>query len=439
MYEKEEAELKKLKHQLNRLPLSVDKADQAIQAGWERAKQETCYKKPKRRRIIWSMIAAVLLFLTFVTSIRVSPAFSSAVASIPGMEKFVHLIQHDKGLDAIFENEYDQKVDVSQTVDGLTFTIEGVILDELGMSIFYTVKSKEGLQSFQMQSIDLKNNQGIPPGGVSHSNPVDETIKEYSDRINYQFSNPVIFSDLSFVLEVETVFQGATILFSLPFELQENVKEGKVIQVNQEVEMESQKFTIEEIIIYPLRTAVTVSFNEANSMKLLHFEDMRLVNEKGELWGSITNGASASKTEKQTTYYLQSNYFQQPDKLYLQINRLEALDKTESTLVINTDAATVIQMPEYDNLEVVKMKRNYVEMLVKGQNIFEHRHNLVGQITDKNGKVVGISSSSISDEAHDAKRYEITFETVDYENPLYLEFSSYPHYIEGDVKIELKD
>ncbi|QTD42991.1 DUF4179 domain-containing protein [Sporosarcina sp. Te-1] len=439
MYEKEEADLKKMKDHLNRLPLPLDEGDQAIQAGWERAKRETFHKRKKRRRISWSMITAVLLFLTFVTSIRVSPAFASAVASIPGMEKFVHLIQNDKGLHAVFQHEYDQKVDVSQTVDGLTMTIKGVILDESGMDIFYTIESKKELQSFEIKSVDLKNDQGIPPGGFSYGHPNIDEVKQYAERINYQFSEPVIFSNLSFILDVETAYRGETISFSLPFKLQENVKEGKIIQVNQEGEIESQKFTIEEIVIYPLRTAVTVSFNKENSMRLLHFEDMRLVDEKGEVWGSITNGVSASKSENHTTYYLQSNYFQQPDKLYLQINKLQALDKTESALVINTDDAEVIDIPKNGNLEVVKMTRNHVEILLKGQNILEHRHDLVAEITDENGKNVVISSSSISSEGNDAKRYGITFETDDYQNPLYLEFSSYPNYIEGNVKIEIKE
>ena len=90
---------------------------------------------------------------------------------------------------------------------------------------------------------------------------------------------------------MDVLFQGETISFSLPFELKENVKQGKTIVLNEEVEIESQKITIKEITIYPLRVAVNIAFDEANSKEILGFEDMRLEDENGEVWGSIRNGS----------------------------------------------------------------------------------------------------------------------------------------------------
>ncbi len=167
MYEKEEVKLNEMKERLDKIHLPLDEADDAIRQGFDRAKRDKVKSRKKRNRI-WSLVVAALLFVTFVTSIRVSPAFANAVASIPGMEKFVDLIQFDKGLEAIFKNDYYQKVDAVQTKNGLTLTIDGVILDETGMNIYYTMKSKEAVNGLSIQSVDLKNEQGIPPSGISY-------------------------------------------------------------------------------------------------------------------------------------------------------------------------------------------------------------------------------------------------------------------------------
>ena len=167
MYEKEEVKLNEMKERLDKIHLPLDEADDAIRQGFDRAKSEKVKSRKKRNRI-WSLVVAALLFATFVTSIRVSPAFANAVASIPGMEKFVDLIQLDKGLEAIFKNDYYQKVDAAQTKSGLMLTIDGVILDETGMYIYYTMKSKEAVNGLSIQSVDLKNEQEIPPSGISY-------------------------------------------------------------------------------------------------------------------------------------------------------------------------------------------------------------------------------------------------------------------------------
>lgn len=52
------------------------------------------------------------------------------------MEWLIGYIEQDKGYSAIIENDYYQKLDVSETKGDLTLTIDGVIMDESGINIF---------------------------------------------------------------------------------------------------------------------------------------------------------------------------------------------------------------------------------------------------------------------------------------------------------------
>ena len=81
------------------------------------------------------------------------------------------------------------------------------------------------------------------------------------------------------------------------------------------------------------------SVDPANTKEIFGFEDLRLVDEKGETWTSINNGitSSGARDDDVNIYYLQSNYFEEPKELYLQFNKLMAMDKDEAFLLIDTD------------------------------------------------------------------------------------------------------
>lgn len=437
MYEKEEEKLLAMKDQLDKIHLPLDEADEAIRQGFDRAKREKARSRKKRNRI-WSLVAAALLLATFVTSIRVSPAFANAIAAIPGMERFVDLIQYDKGLDAILKNDYYQKVDAAQTKDGLTLTIDGVILDETGMYIYYTMKSPEAVKGLSIQKVDLQNEQEVPPSGISYGGSIpDEKANEWASEIEYNFGEPTLFENLSFTLEMDVSFQGKEISFSLPFELQENVKPGKTFVLNEEVEIDAQKFTIREITIYPLRVAVKIAFDETNTKKILGFEDMRLEDERGEVWGSIRNGLSGRGDD---TYFLQSNYFEEPKKLYLRINKLQALDKDEATLIIDTEKGEIINGPKDGRLQVMEASKSGVHFIMHDSGGDPmHTYDIFTTGEDVIGKVVRISSTGMYVDENGTRHWDLTFENTNYTNPLRFELTNYPKYITGDVTVEVKE
>lgn len=97
--------------------------------------------------------------------------------------------------------------------------------------------------------------------------------------------------------------------------------------LDEEVEIENQKLTIGAVTIYPLRIAVEVTLDKNNTMELLQFEDMRIEDDEGEVWSQIQNGFSGRSNEEEDMeiYYLQSNYFEQPEKMVLKFNKMQAL------------------------------------------------------------------------------------------------------------------
>jgi len=292
MYEKEEEKLKELRQQLDHVTIPSEQLDGVILQGFKRAKREQMKKRKVCIGKYGMLVAAALLLVTLVTTIRISPTFAHAVSSIPGLEKIVAMIHYDKGLRAAIENDYFQEINAFQTKGNLTLIIDGVILDESGMNVFYTAKSDDSLKSAQIQNVELRNVEI----GLSSSNHgmwhEDQAIKEVSDRIDFHFADPMKLNDLTFSLKMTINQAGKDIEFIIPFTVPENVKQSHKFLLNGEEEIENQKFTIEEVTIHPLRIDVRITINPNNSKKILQFLDIRLEDENGEVWGSSLSGIS---------------------------------------------------------------------------------------------------------------------------------------------------
>ncbi|REB05250.1 DUF4179 domain-containing protein [Sporosarcina sp. BI001-red] len=437
MYEREEERLSELKSHLEQQTLPLDEADQMILAGITKAKADRSKQKRRRKRVTWMVAMAAILLLTFVTSIRVSTAFANTIAAIPGMEPFVALIQHDKGLQAIFNEDYYQEIGSSQTVGDVTMTIDGVILDETGMNVYYTIESSKKMKTASVNTIEITNSRPMPEAGISYGGMSANDVFSYQEIMELTFPKRNVFSDLNFTIEAEMDIDEKMVAFLIPFEVPEQTKPSKPYVLNEITELDGQHFTIDEVVDSPLRVAVQVTFDPNNTKKILSFEDMRLVDERGEVWSKIANGVTAFGNEKGKTthtFFLQSNYFSTPKKLYLQINKAQAIKREQAFVEVNTDTKELLTFPDGPQLQLVDADRNGIELSL---SVKDFNHDPFTAAMDAQGKEISISSFSLYGEG-DATHWSPAFETTSYTNPIRLELNAYPTYIEGDVKVEVK-
>ena len=138
-------------------------------------------------------------------------------------------------------------------------------------------------------------------------------------------------------------------------------------------------------------------------------------------------------------YYLQSNYFEEPKKLFLRINKMQALDKDEATFVIDTEKGEILNGPKDGRLQVLKASKSgmYLVMPDRDGNS-SHTYDIFSTGKDAEGKEIHISSTGMHVDGEGTRHWDATLETTDYTNPLSFELTNYPNYITGNVKVELK-
>ncbi|AQQ52603.1 DUF4179 domain-containing protein [Planococcus lenghuensis] len=439
MAEREEAKLNELRKRIEATELPLNKADGAILQGMARAKREQEQKRRKRKRGLLMFAAAAVLFLALVTSIRVSPAFASSVASIPGMERFVEMIRYDKGLRSIVENDYVQNIGVSQTKEKVTLTIDGVILDESGINVHYTLTSPKSLEHVTIRRPSIENGgQELPPASIGYGFPHNgESPTVYTDVIEYRFSELVQYDSLDFTLGLEVGLGKEKIGFLVPFEVPEPPNPPIRFDVNQSASIEGQAFTVETVTIHPLQVAVDIKFDSDNSMKILNIEDMRLVDETGEIWSSIANGlTSTGEQGADVTYYLQSNYFETPEELVLKIGKLQAVDQENAAVVVDTESEVLLRSPSDGQLKLDEVSNGLIRFYMEDQADDGHTYDMFGQVTDATGKQINLSAIGMYQDGN--REYWEVMLDEDYTGPLAIELTAYPTVIEGDVEIPLK-
>ena len=434
MYEREEEMLDATKKKLEQVVVPEELVNNAIQQGLFQAKS----KKQKRKKTLWAISVAAILILTFVTSIRVSPAFASAVSTIPGMERFVHLVQFDKGIEAIVENDYYEPIGKSQVKDEITFTVDGIIIDETGAEIFYTIEAPYSLENMDYEHIKLLNDGQELLTSSFYNPPGQDTANRNVDNFSLVFVETEQFTSNNFEVQLEVKQANKTTLFKVPFTIKNEIKAGKIYTLNETVEIDNQQIQINEIKVNPLRVAVTLEFNKQNDMKILQFEDMRIEDENGEVWSSIRNGISGrgENQNKENTYFLQSNYFKEPKKLYLKFDKVQALPKGESYLLVDFAKKEILEQPTERKVEVSSVGSDTIKLKYRPIRK-DHMYSLFSQGENAKGEIVDIPRQSNGGN-NDEQYAEITLDGKDIINPVKINFISYPNYLNGSVSIRIK-
>ena len=416
----------------------------------------------------WSTLVACFLLVALITTARVSPAVAAVLQQIPGLGYIVELINYDKGLRSAVENDFIQTLGISDEHENVVFTVDGIIMDESSLVIFYTVENKRGHGTVDFAEVKLLDEMGEPlkEVSISHSSsgdPDQDGDGKIQSRINVNFNDRTIIPNrLSLKVKLQETTQNVPpelfTQLSLTWEVTIPVDKDKfagiktVYEINQSIVIEGQTITFEKVTVFPTRMALNVSYDPANSKRIFAFDDLTLVNEKGEEWGRIVNGVTGSPLdENHSILYFQSNYFTQSKKLFLRGKSIRALDKKDTRVILDLEEEKIIEGPpnlvldqvtktpsENETVLSFSMKTNPEFDEKRGYDIFAHKFTDVrGQ--SFNAKASGYSISQHSDKLGSAQTITVSIpDNVDYQSPITFQIQDYLSRITGQFDIRIK-
>ncbi len=453
MFEKEDQQLAKMKEQYEQIEIPSN-IDDFIRAGVKKV------GKKKRDYFKWGSLAVTVACIVFITSIQVSSTFADFAKNIPGFEGIVELISHNKGLQTAVKNDYIQKVNVTDKHGGIRFTVDSIIVDENGMDVFYIIESDKRIEDVQYNEmyffvrdsswsmIDLNSNYTLINSPLLPNNPTTGRLQISFNDLQY------IPDEITFSLFIKSKPLITKEAFTLPIKIDRKKFNAfsKEYMVNKAISVEGQKIYVRRIEVFATRIALEVSFPTENTYKIFMMENMKLVDENGNVFNPIQDGTSATwgdSTGDSKTFFFQSNYFEKSKELYLEFSSVRALPKDKLEIVADMDKKIILKAPD-DRVEVAKetfgledpkqgtslafnVRYDKKDKGTSGFEIFDYKvKDATGKIIKSNGSFQGgMSDGVVGIEG-------IYLKDKHYVNPLTLTIIDYPNYLHGNNSLRLK-
>ena len=352
----------------NALLAELEQVPKQIDNTVEQAMQRLITSQKKRRGWVISCASLAACFACFVLLVNLSVPFARACGSIPVLRELAKAVSWSPSLSAAVENEYVQPIGQSQTENGITATIEYVIVDQKQLHIFFTLDSDDydnlnaEMPRYETEQVcsTIGSSWNQPPGTLldftldygDHNVPDSLTMtfgvttyveSDWSEEASVQSYEDEMLEPV----EEEEPDYLAEFTFDLECDPEFTAK-GEIIPVNQTFSLDGQTLTVTEVEVYPTHVRVNVADNPNNTawLKSLAFY---LENEDGERFEPISNGVSATGDEDSPAYVsfrLESPYFADSEHLTLHVTGAEWLDKDMERVRVDLAHRTAERLPE---------------------------------------------------------------------------------------------
>ena len=311
-------------------------------------------------------------FAGFVVLVNCFPTFAMACENIPLLGPLAEAVAWNKSLSAAVEHDYVQPIGQTQTINGVTATVEHVIVDRKQVSFFFTLDSDVSERLDFDYDIILPGDQtgyssstssfGQANGELRHISMHCSEALDVPDSLTLRlqvYDNTAAWGDTEETVtpsgeedtfarpEHQTPDYLAEFDFALTFDPYFTAQ-GEVIPVNTELKLEDQTLTLTEVELYPTHLRVRIDDDPANTAWLKGL-DLYLENEHGEQFRTSVNGITATGDpdgEGYGTFWLDSPFFSQGEHLTLYITGAQWLEKDLERIRLDLENVTAEGLAE---------------------------------------------------------------------------------------------
>ena len=315
-------------------------------------------------------------FIAFVLLVNLFPPFARACGNVPVLRALAQAVAWSPSLSAAVENDYVQPIGQSQTENGITATIEYVIVDQKQVHIFFTLDG-EGYESLSAEMPEFTPRQHCSVLGADFRQEPG-TLLHFT--LDYQDNDVPEGFTMAFGVTGETGTENGPaapsrsildepereepdILASFTFDLDFDptyTAQGEIVPVDSTFQLDGQTLTVTTVEVYPTHVRVNVEGAPDNTAWLKGL-DFYLENEDGERFEPIANGVSASGEEgspAMVSYRLESPWFARSDHLTLHITGALWLDRDMERIRVDLANGTADRLPEGVELAAVHRRAN---------------------------------------------------------------------------------
>ncbi|MBQ6712025.1 MAG: DUF4179 domain-containing protein [Clostridia bacterium] len=323
----------------------------------------------RNRRIYKAAGSFFAGFALFVVLVNFCTPVAYACSKVPGLRELAQAVTFSRSLTDAVKNEYVQPISLTQTQNGITASVEYLIVDQKQVNVFYRLTA-EGYQTLDSQVDFYQVNGERFASSTSGPNDYDVPIGQLQSATlellegevpgQMQFDIGVYTRDTGYNVPPEPVdvedglfrpphwepTELAYFTFLLEFDPTFTAK-AKVYPVNQTVELEGKQVTIQQVEVYPTHLRVLVEDHPENTAKLQRLF-FYIETDWGMKFETESNGTVSFRLgdSNVTTYRADSTYFYKANRLRLVITGAEWLNRDMETTYVNLVTGETGPLPE---------------------------------------------------------------------------------------------
>ncbi len=356
--------------------------------GLEKTYERTHRKYGRRKRLLQSITGLAAAFALFVLLVNFCTPIAYACSKVPFLKELAEAVTFSRSLTDAVDNRYVQPLYLEQTEHGITASVEYLIVDQKQVNVFYRLDSD--VYSHMSESPVILAADGEPPmpcsytvndwdvpNGKLHSTTIDFMETDVPSKLRFQLKiqdlgawqkEAVAEPAPAEISAEDALLQGfredepeylAHFDFLLEFD-PEYTASGKVINMDQTVELDGQSITFTTMEVYPTHLRVNVADTPENTAWLTRL-DFYIETDWGMKFDPIVNGITATgsaDSPMMCSYRADSTYFYEAKHLKLVITGAEWLDKDMEKIHLNLKTGQIERLPEGTALDSVIEKES---------------------------------------------------------------------------------
>ncbi len=227
-------------------------------------------RKARRGKLFLRPLAGLAAaFAIFVFLVNVSPTIAQACEGIPILGDLAEAVRFSRSMSEAVYNDYYQKIDQQQTVDGVTLSVDYVIVDQKNVNVFFTMESDDWNDS---------DDVWVSPS-FRLADGVDADCFYYGGRdwTRAEFRNQDVPGALQMEAWINRTYGDAEgqhrqqigpFAFQLKFDPQ-FIDQGKHYDLDRVLEIDGQRIQITGVHIYPCYMDFSYEEDPNNTLRLV--------------------------------------------------------------------------------------------------------------------------------------------------------------------------
>lgn len=310
-------------------------------------------RRNRKRYVFRPMGAVAAVFACFVLLVNLVPGVAYACSNLPILDKLAEFVSFSPSLSQAVEHGQVQSVAQTQTQNGITATIESLIVDQKQVVVYFTLDSEE--YEHLSATVDARLMDGTDAKATIVSGmPYTENGELQSATINFIEGASVpdrLRVTLYIFSQDERGFLVEADLFNPEFTLDLEpwlTGQGRTVDFDQTLDFGGQRFTLTHLGCYPTHVRVNLKADPDNTAKLeslsfyLELPDGTRLN-AGSADGLVASGSAEEETG--LSLYAESSYFYDADRIKLVITGATFLDKDAEKVRVDLTTGEHDPMP----------------------------------------------------------------------------------------------